>query len=184
MVWTEIKSAVASPRKGVPLTSWGNRLYSYGGWCMGPNMSAIYSNELLTLNLDMPHPNNNLLNSNLSNLSPMNSNRFDAVPQWFTTRTTGTPPSARWGHTLTAVGNQLYLFGGCVDKGPTNEFYAYDISKWSRLLLLFKSNRSISFKYVEYSSRARTESQPSLQSFSHCLWPLSRYIRRCSYFRR
>jgi hypothetical protein len=133
MVWTEIKSAIASPRKGVPLTSWGNRLYSFGGWCMGPNMTAIYSNELLTLNLDMPHPNNNLLNTNMSNLSPMNSSRFDAVPQWFTTRTTGTPPAARWGHTLTAVGNQLYLFGGCVDKGPTNEFYAYDIptNMWS-----------------------------------------------------
>eukprot|EP00029_Vermamoeba_vermiformis_P009667 TRINITY_DN4897_c0_g1_i2.p1 TRINITY_DN4897_c0_g1~~TRINITY_DN4897_c0_g1_i2.p1 ORF type:complete len:720 (-),score=204.23 TRINITY_DN4897_c0_g1_i2:62-2221(-) len=133
MVWTEIKSALASPRKGVPLTSWGNRLFSFGGWCMGPNMTAVYSNELLTLNLDMPHPTNNLLNSNLSNLNPLNSNVFDAVPQWFTTRTTGTPPSARWGHTLTTVGNQIYLFGGCVDKGPTNEFYAYDITlnKWN-----------------------------------------------------
>jgi hypothetical protein len=150
---------------------------------MGPNMTAIYSNELLTLNLDMPHPNNNLLNTNMSNLSPMNSSRFDAVPQWFTTRTTGTPPAARWGHTLTAVGNQLYLFGGCVDKGPTNEFYAYDIRTSSIILIKWLvANRIFSYKHVECRARARTESQSSLQPFSARIRSLSHSIRRCRYF--
>ena len=45
---------------------------------------------------------------------------------WAQPRTKGDVPAARSGHTLTVVGSNAYLFGGCVEGdivGPTDEIY-------------------------------------------------------------
>ena len=59
--------------------------------------------------------------------------------RWSQPSTSGDVPSARAGHTLTLVRpTQAVLFGGCANKGPTNDVYVLDMSaaggsfRWSR----------------------------------------------------
>ena len=38
----------------------------------------------------------------------------------------GTPPTARSYHTMAAVGNKLYIFGGCCTAGRLNDLHCFD----------------------------------------------------------
>ena len=51
------------------------------------------------------------------------------------TPTSGTPPTARFGHTSVAIDNKLYIFAGAADPGEQNSLYSYDPSakKWTDL---------------------------------------------------
>ncbi|PRP87047.1 hypothetical protein PROFUN_04783 [Planoprotostelium fungivorum] len=48
---------------------------------------------------------------------------------WTKPTTTGTPPSARAGHTMTLVDNKIYLFGGGDERSYMNDLYIFDIDQ-------------------------------------------------------
>ncbi|XP_069104002.1 uncharacterized protein [Argopecten irradians] len=46
---------------------------------------------------------------------------------WTLLKPKGVAPSARSFHAMTAVGNRLFVFGGCSEEGRLNDLHAYDI---------------------------------------------------------
>lgn len=52
--------------------------------------------------------------------------------KWTLVTCSGTTPSARYGHTMTLVGDEMYLFGGIdANKQPLNDLHIFNFSNFS-----------------------------------------------------
>ena len=54
--------------------------------------------------------------------------------EWRTLETSGDIPMARSYHTMLALGNALYVFGGCSEKGRLNDLHRFDVAtnQWEK----------------------------------------------------
>lgn len=88
----------------------GSHLVVFGGW-RGPIDGNDFLADMHVLDLD---------------------NR-----RWFRIVAKGDVPSPRGGHTLTSVGDSLFMFGGQTAQGPSDELFMYSIleNRWSRIEL-------------------------------------------------
>ena len=47
--------------------------------------------------------------------------------QWTEVQSSGQKPSPRSGHSMTYIGSNIYLFGGCNESGMLNDLYLFDV---------------------------------------------------------
>ncbi|XP_041354748.1 nitrile-specifier protein 5-like isoform X2 [Gigantopelta aegis] len=96
------------PRTGSSSTTIGIRLYIFGGRT-GLQLGGTVLNDLHVLDLK--------------------------ANTWHQVRTNGNPPLPRYLHSMIAIGNTIYVFGGCSEFGRLNDLYSFDTvsNTWTKL---------------------------------------------------
>lgn len=107
----------------------GDRIFSFGGYCTGDNYKDTMPIDIFVLDtrtyrwVEVPKPNP--LDAEESESSSNDLMELDEIDNW---------PYQRYGHTVSAHGKYIYLFGGRNDNFPCNTLFVFDTQsyKWSR----------------------------------------------------
>jgi len=102
----------------------GERIFSFGGYCTGDNYKDQTPIDVFVLDtrtyrwVEVPKPKS-------YDEEPESLEDMDEIFNW---------PYQRYGHTVSAHGKYVYLFGGRNDNYPCNNLYVFDTQtyKWSR----------------------------------------------------
>lgn len=94
------KESEPPPTNAAAVAALGDSMYMFGGRS-GISMGEGDNNDMYTFNT--------------------------CSKEWRKLPTTGDVPMARSYHAMTALGNALYVFGGCTQKGRMNDLYCFDV---------------------------------------------------------
>jgi len=106
----------------------GDRIFSFGGYCTGDNYKDAMPIDVFVLDtrtyrwVEVPKPKS--FDEVDEESIDINNKDLDEFKNW---------PYQRYGHTVSAYENKIYLFGGRNDNFPCNILYVFDTQtyKWS-----------------------------------------------------